>query len=75
MTRVCSQCGAMLQVLNTKIVGDSRIRYYGCRSCGFRPPKNKRIVPLEYAPPRVAAISSTAHSYMCDIRVYNATER
>jgi C4-type Zn-finger protein len=58
----CPICGGHMQVVNTKIVGNSRIRYYGCRACGFRPADNKVTVPIQFAPPRnfrVGATSST----------------
>lgn len=54
----CPRCGGHIQVVNTKIVGENRLRYLGCRKCGYRPPQNKLIIPLEYAPPQVRATSS-----------------
>ena len=57
--RLC-ECGGRFGVLNSIITRSraSRIRYIGCRKCGYRPPKNKLIVPLIYAPPRVTATHS-----------------
>ena len=55
MSNVCEKCGARLQVVNTKIIGESRVRYYGCRDCGFRPPGNKHVLPLRYSPPRATS--------------------
>ena len=54
--RRCPDCKQLtVQVVNSKVVGESRIRYYGCDACGKRPDDNKRIVPLEFAPQRKAA--------------------
>ena len=58
---LCPSCGAQIQVVNTRIIGTQRVRYLGCRSCGYRPVKNKIIIPLEYAPPRVATSSTQPH--------------
>lgn len=49
---LCAHCGDVLVVVNSKIQGEFRIRFYGCRRCGHRPDENKQVVPLEYAPPR-----------------------
>lgn len=56
----CRACGQVtsvgrtpvIQVVNTEANGSVRIRYLGCRVCGYRPKGNKRIVPLEFAPSR-----------------------
>jgi len=48
----CPKCGALLQVVNSRIIGVTRVRYIGCRKCGFRPPHNRRLVPAIYAPAR-----------------------
>ena len=51
----CPQCGGRFGVVNTKIVGENRVRYFGCKefeTCGFRPEDNKEIVPLVQAPRR-----------------------
>lgn len=61
MLERCPKCNSVVQVVNTRIVGGSRIRYIGCRGCGYRPPHNKRIVPLIYAPARVATSSTTQY--------------
>jgi hypothetical protein len=54
--RQCPFCHALgVVVVQTFVVRDSRVRYYGCRRCGRRPPHNKRIVPLIYAARRKAA--------------------
>jgi hypothetical protein len=50
-------CGGRIHVVNTRILGNTRIRYLGCRRCGFRPANNKVQVPLanallEYCPDR-----------------------
>lgn len=61
--RPCPQCRALrrlnsagrppvIQVVNTEADGGVRIRYLGCRCCGYRPKGNKRIVALEFAPSR-----------------------
>ncbi len=49
----CPNCDGRLQVVNTKIVSDTRVRYLGCRKCGYRPKRNCRCVPLAFAPRRV----------------------
>ena len=51
---VCPQCqSARLQVLNSIVVSESRVRYFGCRRCGFRPEQNVVTVPLTDAPKRI----------------------
>ena len=48
----CPQCNGTIQVLNT-IAGDEyRIRYIGCRDCGYRPESNTWTVPISHAPRR-----------------------
>ncbi len=47
-------CGHYLIVVNTKPVGANRVRYLGCRACGFRPADNKVIVPLEVSSTNLA---------------------
>lgn len=42
----------LIQILNTAAHGGSRVRYLGCRRCGFRPRDNKRIIAVELSPPR-----------------------
>ena len=59
MSGPCPRCGGVVQVVNTLVVGESRIRYYGCRQCRYRPPGNKQTVPLLYAPRRVATSSNS----------------
>lgn len=46
----CSRCGGRIGVLDTRVSGAWRTRWLGCHDCGFRPPDNKQIVPLEHAP-------------------------
>lgn len=46
---VCS-CGGKLRVVNTRVIGQHRIRYLACGSCGQRPAKNKQITLLESVP-------------------------
>lgn len=56
----CRACGRLtpagrvplIQVVNTEADGGVRIRYLGCRCCGYRPKGNKRVVPLEFAASR-----------------------
>lgn len=52
MERRCPNCGKTFATLNTRVVGDTRIRYVGCRECKVRPKDNKVYVPLQYAPRR-----------------------
>lgn len=54
----CPNCGGRLVVVNSFASGDYRVRYLGCRACGYRPPNNRLVVPLRYAPPRNFATSS-----------------
>jgi hypothetical protein len=38
----CERCGWRLQVVNTRLYfGRLRVRYLGCRKCGYRPPNNR----------------------------------
>lgn len=49
----CPNCKrGVIGVLNSKIHGDNRYRYLGCRACNFQPTPNKLIVPLAFAPAR-----------------------
>lgn len=42
---ICPTCGrGKLIVVNTLLVGNSRVRYRGCRRCGYRPEGNKEIL-------------------------------
>ena len=41
----CPRCPAgRLTVVNTKLIGSTRVRYVGCRQCGYRPDGNKIVV-------------------------------
>lgn len=42
----CPICPGKLQVVNTKVIARTRVRYLGCRSCGHRPEQNIVCVPL-----------------------------
>lgn len=47
------QChGGVLVIVQTRVDGEWRNRYLGCRKCGHRPDDNKIVVPAKYAPPR-----------------------
>lgn len=48
----CPDCGAAIGVLNTYVAGETRVRYLGCRCCGWRPPHNKQTLPLRFSPRR-----------------------
>ena len=49
----CPRCPTgHLIVANSRIRGQYRIRFPACKRCGHRPPNNKIILPLVYAPPR-----------------------
>lgn len=55
----CPKCpGGTYKVLNTRVVAgeEYRVRWIGCGACGYRPPENKQIVPLEFAPRRLAGM-------------------
>jgi len=55
----CPACDAgSIQVVNTFVTGRNRVRYLGCRTCGFRPTGNKVVVPVKFAPPRFIATGS-----------------
>lgn len=43
-------CGNRFVTIDTKIRGDLRIRYLGCRRCGTK--HGKLVIPLRYAPVR-----------------------
>lgn len=45
-------CGGRLTVYHTHTDATHRTRYLECDRCGAKPPHNKQIVPLEFAPPR-----------------------
>lgn len=45
-------CKGRLQVIRTEVHDTHRMRFIGCRECGYRPVKNKLIVPIQYAPRR-----------------------
>ena len=49
----------LIQVVNTRVEADVRVRYLGCRRCGFRPRGNKRVVPIEAAPARRERLAAT----------------
>lgn len=54
---VCPSCGkAQIKVLNTRPSESEgvRVRWLGCGGCGFRPPDNKQVVPLKFAPRRMS---------------------
>jgi len=55
----CPRCGAPVQVTTTRIVGDFRVRYLGCRRCGHST-GDKLLVPIAYAPRRVRTTSRIA---------------
>ena len=41
----CARCGGTIKVLNTRrICLNLRAQYVGCGTCGFRPPRNKRVL-------------------------------
>ena len=62
-----ADCAGHLVTVNTRIdrEAQTRTRYLGCRTCGYRPSNNAIVVPLQFAPPRpkrnieVSATSST----------------
>ena len=43
----CASCGGRYVVTNTRVAAGRRIRYLGCRSCGYRPPRNKTSTLLQ----------------------------
>ncbi len=42
----------LLIVINSRVRESHRVQYLGCKRCGYRPPNNKRIIPLTFAPPQ-----------------------
>lgn len=48
----------LIQVVNTEADGTARIRYLGCRRCGYRPRDNKRVISLDFAPSRRERLSA-----------------
>ena len=50
----CPKCAGLFAVLNTRIRGETRVRFVGCKSCGYRPPANKIVIPLGHAPPQLS---------------------
>ena len=41
----CAACGGAIKVLNTRRLSDGgRVQYLGCGVCGYRPPRNKRVL-------------------------------
>lgn len=48
----CPRCGGLIGVLNTRIEENVRVRWIGCHDCGFRPPRNRLEIPIDYSPPR-----------------------
>lgn len=48
----CPECGGLVGVLNTRVEEAHRVRWYGCRECGWRPAENKQILPIDHAPGR-----------------------
>ena len=45
-------CDGRFTTYSTRVVGDVRIRYLHCNTCGYKPLENKLIIPLRYAPRR-----------------------
>lgn len=48
----CPHCGGNIQVVNTIPGHEYRIRYVGCRECGYRPEENTWTVPIAHSPRR-----------------------
>ena len=42
----CPKCAGIIITVNTKVHGNRRVRYLGCRRCGYRPARNKVILQL-----------------------------
>jgi len=56
----CTKCDGRLIVVNTFVVGDERIRYLGCRQCGYRPKNNCQRIPLRFAPKKLSRVFATS---------------
>jgi ATP-dependent Clp protease protease subunit len=50
LAKHCPKCGKPKKVIDTKVRGDFRVRYLGCRECHCE--RDKVIVPIRYAPRR-----------------------
>lgn len=49
----------VIQVVNSRANGGTRVRYLGCRICGYRPKRNKRTVAIEFAPSRRVRLAAS----------------
>lgn len=54
-------CGHYLVVVKSEPKASSRVRYLGCRNCGYRPPNNKLVVPLKISIPNTLAVLRVNH--------------
>ena len=65
----CPKCGHYLTVVDSKRRGGRRVRYVGCdnrsgrRGCGYRPPGNASVVPLDALPGRKVCPTSRTIAY------------
>lgn len=57
MIAICPQCKKPFATIDTKVVGDNRIRYSGCRKCKTKPEDNKTVIPLCFAPIRLVGFA------------------
>lgn len=42
----CPECGSRVIVVNSRLLAGFRVRYYGCRQCGYRPDNNKVVTNI-----------------------------
>lgn len=55
----CPNCGGKIGVTTSRIVGNSRERFIGCREfCGCKEINRKVVVPLSLAPRRYSVHST-----------------
>lgn len=55
MSDSCPNCRQPFATVDTKVVGESRVRYMGCRRCGTK--GDKVIIPLRFAPIRLVGFA------------------
>lgn len=52
---LCPKCRKPFATIDTKVRGETRVRYMGCRECGTK--GEKVCVPLKYAPIRLVGFA------------------
>jgi len=57
MSERCPRCKKPFATIDTKVIGEYRHRYLGCRKCKTKPEDNKRVIPLRFAPIRLVGFA------------------